>query len=296
MSTTHLKTVNLSNGETLGYRERDGGDQPLLLIHGNMTSSKHWDVLIDALPEVYKVVAVDLRGFGLSSYHKPIDTLRDFADDIKIFVDEIGWERFAVMGWSTGGGVAMELAIDHPENVEKLILLESVSTRGYPFYEMNENFEVVKRCITIEDVKNEPSKTIPVENAYRTKDSAFLKQMWNMVIYTHNQPDGAKYDEYVEDMITQRNLADVYQALNIFNISHHDNGLGLGDGRVDKIESPTLILWGENDLVVNEEMMKETVQDFGVKAETIILKGCGHSPLIDDLDQLVGCVDGFLQR
>lgn len=41
----HLKNVSLANGETLGYREREGGTEHLLLTHRNMTSSKHWDVL-----------------------------------------------------------------------------------------------------------------------------------------------------------------------------------------------------------------------------------------------------------
>ncbi|MGV3487082.1 MAG: alpha/beta fold hydrolase [Tuberibacillus sp.] len=290
-----LQTIALSNGETLGYRKREGGHVPLLLVHGNMTSSKHWDVLIDALPAQYKIVAVDLRGFGLSTYHQPIETLKDFSDDVKLFVDSIGWQRFALMGWSLGGGVAMQFAADYPEYVEKLVLLASASTRGYPFFEMNGKGEIVKRCETIEEVKKEPSKTIPVAEAYRTKNKEFLKQMWNFVIYTHHQPDEKKYDEYLDDMCTQRNIADVYQALNIFNISHHHNGLTDGNGLVDRIPSPVLILWGENDLVVTEQMTKEIIEDLGEKAETVVLKGCGHSPLIDDLNQLVGAVDRFLQ-
>jgi pimeloyl-ACP methyl ester carboxylesterase len=296
MSHTNLKTITLSNGETLGYREREGGEEPLLLIHGNMTSSKHWDIFIDALPEHYKVLAVDLRGFGLSTYNNPIVNLRDFASDVKLFVDQLGWKGFSVMGWSTGGSVAMEFAIDYPDDVEKLILLESASTRGYPFFELNAQGEVVKRCQTIEEVRNEPSKTIPTQTAYDTKNKEFLKLVWNAVIYTHNQPDDAKYDEYLDDMLTQRNLADVYHALNIFNISHHHNGLVEGNGRVDNIQCPTLNLWGENDYVVTEAMLKELVEDLGDKADTVILKNCGHSPLIDDLDQLVHCVNDFLQR
>ena len=54
-----LKKVPLPNGETLTYREREGGDRNLLLIHGNMTSSKHWDLLIDRLNPNLKVYALD---------------------------------------------------------------------------------------------------------------------------------------------------------------------------------------------------------------------------------------------
>ena len=44
-----VKTIQLANGETMAYRKRSGGGHPLVLVHGNMTSSKHWDILMDAL-------------------------------------------------------------------------------------------------------------------------------------------------------------------------------------------------------------------------------------------------------
>ncbi|BFH12125.1 hypothetical protein J6TS7_08350 [Paenibacillus dendritiformis] len=94
-----------------------------------MNSSYHWDVALERLDPRYKLYAIDLRGFGISTYHQPIRALRDFADDVKLFARELGLDRFAVMGCSTGGGVAMELAADWPEAVTKLILLASVSTR-----------------------------------------------------------------------------------------------------------------------------------------------------------------------
>ena len=49
--------------------KREGGEKIVILVHGNMTSSKHWDVLIESLDPKYKVYALDLRGFGESSYH-----------------------------------------------------------------------------------------------------------------------------------------------------------------------------------------------------------------------------------
>ena len=49
-----IEEISLGNGETLGYRERDGGTEKLLLIHGNMTSSKHWDILIEKMTQSIK--------------------------------------------------------------------------------------------------------------------------------------------------------------------------------------------------------------------------------------------------
>ena len=131
------KQVDLPNGERISYREREGGEKKLLLIHGNMTSSKHWDLVIEHLDPSYKIYGIDMRGFGESTYYHPITSIKDFADDVKSFVDMIGLTEFSIMGWSTGGAVAMQFVAENPERCEKLILLASASTRGYPFYGRN---------------------------------------------------------------------------------------------------------------------------------------------------------------
>ncbi|SFJ51725.1 intracellular short-chain-length polyhydroxyalkanoate depolymerase [Thermoflavimicrobium dichotomicum] len=296
MSTKIVKrTISLANGETLGYREREGGEQTLLLIHGNMTSSQHWDVLMERIDPKYRLIAIDLRGFGLSTYHQPIQSLKDFAQDIKLLVDRLKLRKFAMMGWSLGGGVAMQFAADYPEYVEKCILLCSMSTRGYPFYQFDETGKPMKRLQTKEEIAQDPLRSIPISRAYQERDKSFLRQLWNALIYTQRQPSPEKYEIYLDDMCTQRNLVDVYHALNHFNISKTPNELGNGTGEVEKIQAPVLILWGENDLVVTKPMTMELIEDLGEKAKVVSLQNCGHSPLIDDLEQLVKHVKSFLE-
>ncbi|MBA4495225.1 alpha/beta fold hydrolase [Paenactinomyces guangxiensis] len=290
----HLKTVGLGNGETLGYREREGGNETLLLIHGNMTSSRHWDVLLEQMDEKYHIIAVDLRGFGLSTYHRPIDSMKDFADDLKLVVNALDLPSFYLMGWSMGGAVAMQFAADHPGSVRKLILLAPASTRGYPFYRLDAQGKPVDRLKTKAEIVNDPGKTIPVLQAYAEKNKDFLRMMWNSLIYTRRQPSDERYEAYLEDMCTQRNLADVYHALNTFNISSENNGLEPGSGAARRIQVPTLVLWGENDRIVTEQMVQEIIQDIGTHAQLVYLKNCGHSPLIDDCSQLIQQVTRFL--
>lgn len=290
-----LKTVKLANGETLGYRERDGGNEVLILIHGNMTSSKHWDVVLETLPDNFKVYAVDLRGFGLSTYQQPIETIKDFSDDVKQFSDCLGLNQFSICGWSTGGAVAMQYAIDYPDAVKKVILLASASTRGYPFYSVNAFGQLV-RLTKKEEIANDSTKAIPVQQAYETKNKVFLRKMWDLLIYNNHKPEPNRYEEYLEDMMTQRNLVDVYQALNLFNISSRHNGICIGTNQAKDITVPTLILWGENDQVIAETMTKEIAEDLGENAKIKYLRNCGHSPLIDDLDQLVKEMAAFLNE
>jgi len=291
-----LKRVDFPNGESIAYRERDGGVKNVLLIHGNMTSSKHWDVLMDQMGPEYKLYAMDLRGFGGSSYRKPITSIKDFSDEVKLFVDEIGLKNFALVGWSTGGAVGMQFAADYPGFCEKLVLLASASTRGYPFFGTSAEGlpDLNNRLVTYEEVKADTGKTIAVQTAYDEENRQFLKAMWNMLIYTERQPEAAHYDEYVDDMLTQRNLAEVYHSLNRFNISDVDNGLGIGTDQVKDIQIPVLVLRGDRDQVVTSRMIEEIVEDFAGHAKFAALKNCGHSPLVDDLDQLLKHIEGFL--
>lgn len=292
-----LKSVELDNGETLGYRERSGGDKVLLLVHGNMQSSKHWDILMERLSPEFKVYGVDLRGFGISTYHQSFDSLKELAGDLKQFVDKLGISRMFLMGWSTGGGAAMQFAADYPQMTEKLVLLASLSTRGFPLYRVNEAGEPVlsERLKTKEEIKGDPVRYIPLSGAYATRNKDMLRTVWDSLIYTHNKPEEEKYEEYLEDMLTQRNLLDIYYANNRFNMSRHHNGLTEGTGEVDNIKAPVLVLWGENDRVVSRQMTDEILEDFGDKAEFALLKNSGHSPLIDDLEGLIAETEKFLK-
>ncbi|RHW37667.1 alpha/beta hydrolase [Lysinibacillus yapensis] len=293
-----LSFVELLNGETLSYRIRPGGEKLILLIHGNMTSSKHWDVLMEKLSPEYTVIAPDLRGFGQSTYHARVHHIKDFSDDLKSFVDLLNIKDLHIIGWSTGGAIGMQFCIDYPNLCSKLILLASASTRGYPIYKTSEDgtADFSGRFTTIEEIENDTGKTIPMQTLYDMKNREGLKAVWNAVIYTHNQPDEKRYDEYVDDMLTQRNLADIYHVLNTFNISHLDNEAAKGTGEVDLIQVPVLNLYGERDRVVTFAMTQEIIEDFGGRAKSIQLDSCGHSPLVDDLEQLTKVIESFLTQ
>lgn len=293
-----LPKIRLENGEQLAYRERPGGEEVVVLVHGNMTSSKHWDVLIDKLDTKYKVYAIDLRGFGESTYNTRVQGIKDFSDDLKGFVDALELKHFDLIGWSTGGAICMQFVADYPGYCKKLVLLASASTRGYPFFatNMDGSANLAHRFQSIEDVENDLVKTIPMQALYNTKNKVGLKAVWNAVIYTHNQPKEEDYDAYLDDMLTQRNLADVYHSLNTFNISAENNEAANGTNQARDITIPVLILRGDRDYVVTEEMTQEIVTDLGENATYISLTNCGHSPLIDDLEQLTSRIENFFSK
>lgn len=298
MSSVILNKIRLSNGETIAYRGRGNGGQTIVFIHGNMTSSKHWDVLFETMPRKYKLYAPDLRGFGESTYHQPIKSIKDFSDDIKCFVNQLGVCDFILVGWSLGGAVAMQFVADYPGIAKKLVLLASASTRGYPFY-ASSLFglpNLSKRLTSLEEIRQDPTKTLPVQSAYDTNDRTFLTSLWNSLIYRRKKPDSNRYAAYIDDMLTQRNLAEVYHALNHFNISATHNGLIEGTNQAKDISVPVLVLRGNEDLVISEQMTKELLEDLGQHVEFVPLTGCGHSPLIDDLAQLTEEMIRFIEK
>lgn len=292
-----LHYAEIQNGETLSYRKRVGGKETLVLIHGNMTSSKHWDLLMDALPERYTIYAPDLRGFGESTYHERIQSIQDFSQDIGDWAKHLQLDSFYLMGWSLGGAVTMQFTIDYPEKVKKLVLLASASSQGYPFeqyLDMND-LSKTKRLTTLEEIAADPLRTQHIQGLYDRQDREGLKTVWNAGIYTHHQPSPDRYDAYVDDMLTQRNLVDVYHALNTFNISNTPNEAAQGTGEVSSIHVPVLIVSGDRDLIVPKGMTDELVSDFQGRANHVELQNTGHSPLVDRLDELVATVDGFLK-
>lgn len=123
--TDRLETHLLESGN-------DDGD-PVLFLHGNASSSRFYAELLAELPDRYRAVAPDMRGFGASE-RRPIDAtrgLRDFAEDAHALVAAMELSDPALVGWSTGGGVAMRYAIERPDEVASLSLLNPVSPYGY---------------------------------------------------------------------------------------------------------------------------------------------------------------------
>lgn len=181
-----IKSVNLTNGEMLAYRERAGGSKLLILILGNMSSSLHWDLLMDKINEDYKIYAIDLRGFGESTYNNPVNSINDFSEDLKEFCDALGLKGFHLMGWSTGCGIVMQFTAYYSEYVNKLVLIDSVGTRGYPFYKNDKNGQSImnKLITTREEIAQDPVKVLPILKAYANKDKSTLKSIWNTLFIT----------------------------------------------------------------------------------------------------------------
>jgi pimeloyl-ACP methyl ester carboxylesterase len=124
-------------GLGIGILEREGDDpatppeRTVVLVHGNVSSSLFWQEIMQDLPSDLRVIAVDLRGFGATE-HAPVDATRglsDYSDDVHAALDALGIPTAHLVGWSMGGGVVMQYALDHP--VLSLTLQSPVSPYGF---------------------------------------------------------------------------------------------------------------------------------------------------------------------
>ncbi|HSK82037.1 MAG TPA: alpha/beta hydrolase [Rubrobacter sp.] len=119
VSTPRLTTHLLESGPEEGV--------PILFVHGNVASSRFFEQTLAALPPYFRGLGPDLRGFGRSE-PKSVDAargMRDLSDDLRALIKALGYaedRKIHLVGWSLGGGVLMQYAIDYPEEVASLTL------------------------------------------------------------------------------------------------------------------------------------------------------------------------------
>ena len=121
---------------TTGVLSADAGyGQPVLFVHGNVSSSLFWQPTMLALPAGYRPLAADLRGFG-DTDPEPVDAtrgLRDYADDLAALIDAMELAPVHLVGWSMGGGVLLQYLADRPgeHRAASLTLVDPVSPFGF---------------------------------------------------------------------------------------------------------------------------------------------------------------------
>lgn len=278
--------------ETLAYLD-EGQGPVVVMVHGNMSSSVHYEPLITRIKDKYRCIAVDLRGFGDSSYNNRFDTLEELADDVAAFTDALGIDSFYLVGWSNGGGVSLRLCAKYPEKVKKFFDIEGAGLKGYPLYKKENYQSTGKPYANKEEMAGDPMQVAPVLGIFAKGDAAMMTSIWDATIYTVNKPTREQNDLWMSETLKQRNLVDLDWALATLNMSDEYTPYGKGDGSIKNIKCPVALTMAEKDIVVPDYMVLDNYNALGDLATLLPYENCGHSPMVDCPDRLAEDVCKF---
>ncbi len=253
----------------------DRGNPTLLLIHGYTASTYSWHKVTLALAKRgFHVVAVDLLGFGFSGKPHWFDyTINSQARMISRFMNRIGVGRATLVGCSYGGAVAATVALDYPEFVEKLILVDAVS-----------NDEIKKRALL-------RLARVPgigeVASAFLTDSHYFSRIRMSDTLAKDNHH--LITDERVKAVTLPLSAADGHNSVLATMRNWSAN-------RIEKdahlINHQTLIIWGEEDTVIpvkDGENLHRSI----LNSRMVVFKRCGHVPQEEFPEGFVQVVTSF---
>ena len=249
------------DGAKVHYQEFGDPAKPtLVLIHGFPASTYVWNTTAPKLAKYgFHVIAVDLLGFGYSEKPKWFDySIQSQARQISRLMNRLGIGRATVVGSSYGGAVAAILALDYPERVEKLVLVDAVCN---------------------DDLKNHPVLRLGAMRGIGELITPFLV---DSKAYLRFRMHGtlAKANHH---LITADRIASVHRPLKAAD-AHHSVLATSRNWHANRIEQdaylinqPTLIIWGEQDKVIpirNGYKLHELI----LNSRFVVLKNCGHVP------------------
>lgn len=289
------KFIKLINGETIAYIDKGNSDKTILLIHGNLASSLTMTTLIDQLKDDYRVIAPDMRGFGDSSFINDFTELKELAFDMFLFCKALNIKQAHVMGWSTGFGVAMELALIDPTFVQSLFSIEGMSVKGYYSKRKDKDGNVLKHIPfeSYEHMKLDPQMAY-VPNQLATQNKAFVKQTWEKLLLIIKPLDNPQLlDLYVNETLKERCQMNINWCWVNFNISNESNAYRKGDGRMKDITCPIYLTLSDQDNIVTKDMIEENIRLFP-QATVIHFKEAGHCLHMDQLDALTTSIKTYL--
>jgi pimeloyl-ACP methyl ester carboxylesterase len=264
------------DGMQVHYRDEGNSSDsiPVVLIHGTGSSLHTFEGWTGRLRENYRVITMDLPGYGLTGPFPSRDySIDSYVEFLKQFLSAIGVEQCVLGGNSLGGDITWNFTAKYPEKVDKLILINSA---GYPY----------------------ESKSRPI--AFKLAEVPVIKHFFKFItprfvvkrsvenVYTN--PDKiteSLVDRYYELTLRKGNRQAFVDRFGVEkDLDAHD--------KITTIQQRTLVLWGDQDRLIPVEIAQRFHQD--LPNDTLaILENAGHVPMEERPEQSLDVVLSFLE-
>ncbi|WP_462250681.1 alpha/beta fold hydrolase [Ekhidna sp.] len=268
-------SFTMIDGMNVHFRDEGNPNDsiPIVLIHGTGSSLHTFDDWPEFLKQEYRVVRMDLPAYGLTGPFPDRDySIKKYVEFIKHFLDEKGIEKCILGGNSLGGEISWRFTTVYPEMVDKLILIDAA---GYPF--KAQSVPLAFRVARIPVIKNMFTFITPksiarssVENVYADKSKVtdeLADRYFELTLRAGNR-------QAFVDRLSMERPTDAYQY-------------------ISEIKQPTLVLWGDQDLLIPVENAELFHKDLP-NDTLVILENAGHVPMEEVPLRSVKVVRSFL--
>jgi pimeloyl-ACP methyl ester carboxylesterase len=264
----------------------DAGDGPtVVLLHGFPETAFAWRAQISVLSEHYRVIAPDLRGYGATDKPATGYDKRNMAKDLVALLDGLGIGKIALVGHDRGARVATRFAKDHPERLDRLVVMDNVPTRTVA-RRLDANVARAYWFFFFHLVPDLP------EALMVGRESVWLRHFFSDWCYNPEAISGEVFDTYVR----------AYSAPGAVRGAMADyraNAEDVAQDQVDaetKISCPVMALWGADFYAVGKlfdmkEVWSELASDLRVEA----IDQCGHLPQEEQPERVNSLLLDFLK-
>lgn len=254
-------------GLKMHYAQAGEGQNTLLFVHGYSASWRIWRGVMESVPDDFRALAVDVRGSGDSDKPDAGHTVRQMSEDIYQFARALDLKDFTMVGHSMGGVITIDFAIEHPELLKSMVMVNPAPPDGL-------------------ELPAEAKQQLM--GVFKSRSREGVAQMLRMMAFAPDaQVDQAIMDELVDDAI-KASEALLDQAMADME------GLRLGD-RLSGIDLPALLVHGDRDAAVP---LAESVKTFerisGCSLQ--VFYGCGHSPQLEVQDDFARLLVSFARK
>jgi pimeloyl-ACP methyl ester carboxylesterase len=271
----HLSWAEVE-GKRMNYVDIGSGEgPPIVFVHGLSGTWQNWLENLPYFAQKRRCIAMDLPGFGYSEMPREKISISGYARHVDTLCEQLDLGRCIVVGNSMGGFVTAEMEIRHPERVERACLVAAAG-------------------ISITNLHRRPlltgARIIAALGATSAAQSRFLATRphlrWAFTNFVFRHPTRLAPDLIYEQVRGQGRpgFVDALDALTDYDFRD----------RLPEIKAPTLIIWGEHDMLVPVEDAEE-FERLIPESRTVILEDTGHTPMLERPTKFNELLDEFIE-